>query len=121
MNQIYPTIDKVISQLNKLDGSSAPGIDGVNPKLLKFCAVTLSSPLLLIYNKLLREEKLPLAWKHSLVIPLFKSGSRNSPLNYRPVSLTFVCCKTKESMMASHIMDYLEQNEILWDKQFGFR
>ena len=110
MSQIHLTIDKVFSQLNKLDESSAPGSDGVNPKLLKSCAVTLSYPLLLIYIKSLREGKLPLAWKHSLVIPLFKSGSRNSPLNYRPVSLTSVCCKTMERMLASHIMDYLEQN-----------
>ena len=40
---------------------SAPGSDGVSPKLLKSCDVTLSYPLLLIYIKLLREGKLPLA------------------------------------------------------------
>ena len=59
--QIHLTIDKVFSQLNKLDESSAPGSDGVNPKLLKTCAVTLSHPLSLIYIKSLREGKLPLA------------------------------------------------------------
>ena len=39
----------------KLDESSAPGSDGVNHKLLKLCAVTLSYPLLIIYVKSLRE------------------------------------------------------------------
>ena len=77
--------------------------------------------ILLFYIKSLREEKLPLAWKRSLVILLFKSGTQNSTLNYRPVSLTSVCCKTMERLLASHIMGYLEQNEILSDKQFGFR
>ena len=72
MSQIDLTKDKVFSQLNKLDESFAPGSDGVNPKLLKSCADTLSYPLLLIYIKSLREGKLPLAWEHSLIIPLIK-------------------------------------------------
>ena len=78
MSQTHLTIDKVFSQLNKIDESSAPGSEGVKRKLLKFCAVTLSYPLSLIYIKSLREGKLPLAWKYSFVIPLFKSVSRNS-------------------------------------------
>ena len=49
MSQIHLTIDKVFSLLNKLNESSAPGSDGVNPKLLKSCAVTLSYILLLFY------------------------------------------------------------------------
>ena len=42
MSQIHLNIEKVFSQLNKLDEPSAPGSDGVNPKLLKSCAVTQS-------------------------------------------------------------------------------
>ena len=49
MSQLHLTIDKVFSQLNKKDESSAPGSDGINPKLLKSCAVTLSYPLLLLF------------------------------------------------------------------------
>ena len=47
MSQIHLTIDKVFSQFIKLDESSAPGSDSVNPKLLKSYAVTQSDPLLL--------------------------------------------------------------------------
>ena len=36
---------KHLTQLNTFNESSAPGSDGVNPKLLKSCAVTLSYPL----------------------------------------------------------------------------
>ena len=44
-------MDKAFSQLSKLDKSSAPGNDGVNPKLLKSCAVTPPYPLMLTYIK----------------------------------------------------------------------
>ena len=53
--------------------------------------------------------------------PLFKKGSRYDPLNYRPVSLTSVCCKTLERIVTKHIHEYLESNAILSDHQFGFR
>ena len=48
MSQIHLTIDTVFSQLNKLHGSSASGSDGVNPKLFKSCAVTLSYIIIII-------------------------------------------------------------------------
>ena len=58
MSHIHLTLDQVFSQLNKLDESSALGSNGVNPKLLKSSAVTLSYPLLLNYIKSLRNGKL---------------------------------------------------------------
>jgi hypothetical protein len=41
-------------------------------------------------------------------VPLFKQGSRCSPLNYRLVSLTSVCCKVMERIVVSHIVQFLE-------------
>ena len=61
MSQIHLTIDQVLSQLNKLDEFSARGSDGVNSKMFKSCAFTLSYPLLLNYIKSLREWNLSLA------------------------------------------------------------
>ena len=35
-------------------------------------------------------------------IPLFKKGSRNKSINYRPVSLTSVICKLLETILMKH-------------------
>ena len=48
MSSIHLIIDKVFSRLKILDESSAPGSNGIHPKLLKSCAATLPYPLLLI-------------------------------------------------------------------------
>ena len=50
---------------------------------------------------------LPLELKEANIIPLFKKGSRNKSVNYRPVSLTSVICKVLETIIRDHMMDVL--------------
>ena len=49
-----------------------------------------------MFNMTLQEGIVPLEWKETNIIPLFKKGSRNKSVNYRPVSLTSVICKVLE-------------------------
>ena len=49
------------------------------------------------------------------------SGSRSNPLNYRPVSLTLVCCKVLERVTVSQVVAFLEDSGVLSDGQFRFR
>ena len=39
----------------------------------------------------------------------------------RPVSLTSVLCKVLEKLISVSMMDYINENNILSDDQFGFR
>ena len=41
--------------------------------------------------------------------------------NYRPVSLTCVCCKMLEHIMYSSIVAHLDRHKILSEFQHGFR
>jgi len=61
-----------------------------------------------------------MSWKKVMVVPIFKKVSRSDPANYRPISLTSLLCKTLEHIY-SHVMEHLEQNNIVSDIQFGFR
>ena len=114
-------ISDVLRALGRLNVSSSPGSDDIHPKFLRECSEFLVYPLLLIFVKSLRSGRLPLMWKFSLVTPIFKSGSRSSPSNYRPVSLTSVPCKLMEHVLVEHITSYLEEHGLLSDMQFGFR
>jgi type I restriction-modification system DNA methylase subunit len=46
---------------------------------------------------------------------------KSKPANYRPVSLTSVCCKVIEHINHSHLMKFFENKNILTDYQHGFR
>ena len=107
--------------LLNLNESSSPGPDGIHPMFLKRCAEVLALPLTLIYRKVYDSGCLPNEWKVSRVAALYKCGIRADPLNYRPVSLTSVCCKVMERLIVAHIGEYLDENCLLSDRQFGFR
>lgn len=63
----------------------------------------------------------PTQWKQALVTSIFKKGPKSDPANYRPISLTCLCCKILEHIVLSHVAKHLSENNILLDSQHGFR
>ena len=68
----------------------------------------------------LQEGIIPFEWKEANSIPLFKKGSRNKSVNYRPVSLTSVICKLLETIIRDHMMDFLIKHKLIKPSQHGF-
>jgi len=54
------------------------------------------------------------------VMPIYKKGSRSSVGNYRPVSLTSVCCKVLEKLVRNALLSHMTDNGIVSDYQHGF-
>ena len=50
-----------------------------------------------------------------------QKGSKSSPENYRPASLTCISCKILEYTVLSHVSKQLAANNITIDNQHGFR
>ena len=53
--------------------------------------------------------------------PAYKKGSRTIVANYRPISLTSICCKILEHVIHSFIFLHIDSNKILCYHQRGFR
>ena len=64
---------------------------------------------------------LPLQFKIAKVIPIFKSVDKASMDNYRPISLLSAFSKILEKIVASRLLIFLNENDILSKWQFGFR
>lgn len=47
-------------------------------------------------NRTISEGSLPSEWKHAIVTPVYKSGPRTDPTNYRPISILPVLSKILE-------------------------
>ena len=62
-------------------------------------------------------EKLKLA----KVTPVFKSEGNEYLTNYRPISVVVCFSKILERIMYNRLYEHLTKNNLLFDKQFGFR
>ena len=113
--------DGVLKMLKGLNPNKACGPDKLPPTLLKNLAGVLAKPLTAIFQSSVDQGYVPEQWKKALVSPIYKKGDRHTAANYRPVSLTSVCCKLCEHAIAKSIMAHLDANNILTDSQHGFR
>ena len=59
-------------------------------------------------------------WKSANISTIFKKGSKLDISNYRPISLTCICCKIMESIIKDEIFSFLMENNLLSQTQFGF-
>ena len=82
--------------LDRLKVHKAPGPDGLSVMVLKECSSEIAPSLVYIYNESLAQGNVPDDWRQANVATVFKKGGKYDPANYRPVSLTCICCKTFE-------------------------
>ena len=66
------------------------------------------------------EGDVPNEWREANVTPLFKKGSKLAASNYRPVSLTSVCCKIMEGIIRDRITSHLNRHKLISSSQHGF-
>ena len=57
----------------------------------------------------------------SIVTPIYKSGEKSDPGNYRPVALTNNLTKIFERILKKALVKHLESNNLLNNTQHGFR
>jgi len=89
--------------------------------ILREAADPLSAILARIFRYSLDIGQLPTDWKAGDVVPIFKKGDKQSPANYRPVSLTSVLCKVMEAIIRDRLMDHMIVTGQLHNAQHGFR
>jgi hypothetical protein len=114
------TLSKVKKKIRDLKTSSAAGPDGIGPRLLQELENEIAPVLVIIYRQSLEAGEVPEDWRNANVTPIFKKGSKADPGNYRPVSLTSVCCKILESILRDEMMEHLLANNLLNKSQHGF-
>ena len=124
----YPTIANLVVMpegvrklLDNINPKKAAGPDQIPCRILKELATELTPVLTAIFNQSLTSGNLPSIWTKAIVAPIFKKGDRCLPENYRPVSLTCVCCKLLEHIICTHIRQHLDKHNILSKFQHGFR
>ena len=107
LSTITITQEEVYRTLVCLQPDKAAGCDGIGPKLLKSCALSLYKVFHHLFNLSLSQSYIPLEWRVHTIKPIHKSGDRTSVENYRPISLLCVSSKVLEKIIFKHIMEFV--------------
>ena len=110
----------VFHHLESLNTNKAAGFDGLSPKILKLSAGEISSSLSHIINLSLKHNVFPNTLKAARVRPFFRSGDKELPENYRPISVLGVISKIIEKHVAKQISKYLQENHLLHQHESWF-
>ena len=114
------TLTELDNCIKKIKDGSA-GHDGLKPGILKQVSQHFINPLLYIINLSFSEGHVPSAMKCANVTPIHKGGDSLEVGNYRPISVLPFFSKILEKLMYSRLYNYLNENKILYNRQFGFR
>lgn len=111
--------EEVNKLLNGLNTTKSPGPDQVHPIVLYKLADIIDVPLCYIFSSSFNSGIVPSEWKSGQISAIFKKGDRKSASNYRPVSLTSIICKIMEKLIKQRIVDHMNDNDLLSNRQFG--
>lgn len=102
--------------------ATSPGKDEICYKMVECLTPEAQEIILQLYNKIWEAGTIPLAWKHSVVIPIGKPGKdKCEATSYRPIALTSNMCKVMERMVTSRLTYVLESRNLFSCHQSGFR
>lgn len=113
--------DEIFQIIMKLKNSNSTGTDGINTRIFKECAVTLSKILPDYINHSFKSGIFPDCSKIAKLIPIFKKcGDKSEIKNFRPISLLNIISKVQEKCMYNRLYSFLEKKKFFCNNQFGF-
>ena len=78
-------------------------------------------PITNLFNLSFLTCKFPSEMKIAKIIPLYKSGDKTQPSNYRPISILPLLSKLLEKLFCKRLQSFIFDHNIICPEQFGFQ
>jgi hypothetical protein len=104
-----------------LSDKNSFGFDDISPKFLKSILHLVLIPLTHVFNLSFQFGVVPTKLKIAKIVPVYKSGNKSLPVNYRPISLLSSFSKILEKLVYERLISFIGKYNLLTDRQFGFR
>jgi len=119
---LNPCTDIEVKELiSMLNWSKASGPFSIPSNIIKSFKDVFIPPLAAIVNKSISEGSFPDLLKFATVHPIYKKNDKTICANYRPISLLSNISKILERAMYNRIELFLNEFDIIYHNQFGFR
>lgn len=113
--------EKILKIVNNISERKAPGQDCIRPVDIKNVGRKLVTAITNLINKSITSGIYPNELKIGVVRPIYKKGKYDCCSNYRPITILPILDKIFEKYIAGIIHQFFENNNVLTNRQFGFR
>jgi len=112
---------EVLYVIKNLKNSKSTGWDEIPTSVIKASAEVIVKPITFLINQSFNTGIFPEHLKYAIIKPLHKHKDKTEVSNYRPIALLPVISKIFEKVFLARMLLFLDKNNILTPKQFGFR
>ena len=95
-------------------------LDRVRNEMLKCGINQLASSLVKLFNFIVKKGSFPDIWSTGIISPIFKSGNKSDPSNYRGICVTSCLGKSFSSVLNLRLSNFLQDQKILHPSQISF-
>ena len=114
------SLNEVINIIKALPNKNC-GIDSIPIFIYKKLSPFLAPIICDIFNTSVSEGTFPNILKLARIIPIHKNKSMQVVNNFRPISILTILSKLIERLMKCRTERFIDKNNILTPKQYGFR
>ena len=104
-----------------LNSYKSPGYDNIPVYFLRSVAEILAYALSILANHSFELGYFPNCLKTAKIIPLYKSGDKSLPTNYRPISILMCFSKILEKLIYNRLTNFIDKHSVISSTQYGFR
>jgi hypothetical protein len=117
----HVSVEDIYKAISALSNSNCLDLYNMNSSIVKNSSFYIAEVLCHVFNCCIDDGCFPDELKKTKVIPVHKKGDRNDYSQYRPISIVPTLSKVFEKLISKQIVDFLDQNQLLYKDQFGFR
>ena len=115
------TLEEIRKASNKLKTGKAAGNDSISNEMIKSSLSIIGPVLQILFNKVLNSGIFPQLWSVGYISPVFKAGDIGDPNNYRGITVYSCLGKFFTLIINDRLTKYLDEHNIIYDNQIGFR
>lgn len=113
------SLTEIVWGIRNLNNRKSPGPDSIINEALKIGEKIISGLITILFNKILKEQKVPEQWTVSEIILIYKKGDPSEVSNYRPISLMSSLYKLFSQCLLKRIGSKIDAKQPI--EQAGFR
>lgn len=119
---LAPTDESEVKAIiNGIKSKSVTDIDGITTCILKQISHNIVAPLTVAINNMFINGIFPEKLRRAKILPVFKSGQKDSLNNFRPISILPAISKVFEEAIKRRLLGYFENKRLFSNSQYGYR